>query len=359
MSALRDTHRVIAGRVFWALSAAGDPVALATLPVRVLHDSISGLAYGLTGAVGETVARVGAELTALIAAGQQAGLRARVLLGVLNGMFGDRLAREGSPLALRMVARVDAAAPPSPRLAVFIHGLCETDDAWFLWRGRGPLYGERLRVPLGYTPVYVRYNSGQPIANNGAELADLLEELVADAPMTIEEIVLIGHSMGGLVAREALSALSARDSALPVRHLISLGTPHRGARLEVAADAAARVMAWVPETRALADALGLRSAGIQDLRHGAAERCAQDVDHYFFSAGLGRGLEPWLGDLLVHRHSAWDTARGEPVAFAADHYSHLGDATHFDLLGHPVIAEQIVRWLGGTRLLEAGAAQRP
>jgi pimeloyl-ACP methyl ester carboxylesterase len=354
---VRDTHQAVADRVFWALGLAGKPMELASLPARTLHDAISSLTYGLTGAIGESVSRIGGELSALIAAGQEAGLRARVLQGVVNGMFGDRLALEGSPLATQMSARVDAAADQlTPRLVIFIHGLCETDDAWFLWRGRGPVYGERLRTALAFTPVYVRYNSGRPIADNGRLLAELIEELVAQSPVPIDEIALVGHSMGGLVARQALTHLQGSETAELVRHMVMLGVPHRGAPLEVAAEAAARVMAWIPETRALAKALGVRAAGIKDLRHGAAEPCALDVDHYFFSAGLGRGLERYLGDMFVVRHSAWDIARGERVAFDPDHYSHVGDASHFDLLGHPAIGDQLVRWLGGPALLEAAPA---
>ncbi len=355
---IRDTHQAIADRVFWAIGLAGKPMALASLPARTLHDTISSLAYGLTGAIGEVAAQIASELAVLIAAGQEAGLRARVLQGVLNGIAGDRLALEGNPLATQMSARVDArgtGGEVTPRLVVFIHGLCETEDAWFLWRGRGPGYGERLATALAYTPVYVRYNSGRPIAENGQLLADTIRRLVAESPVPIDEIALVGHSMGGLVARQALVNLEGTDAGELVRHMVMLGVPHRGAPLEVAAEAAARVMAWIPETRPLATLLGLRPEGIKDLRHGAAEPCDLDVDHYFFSAGLGRGLERLLGDLLVVRQSAWDIGRGEKVAFDPDHYSHLGDASHFDLLGHPAIGAQLVRWLGGPALLEAGA----
>lgn len=354
---VRDTHTAVADRVFWALGLAGGPLRLATAPARTLHDGISSLAYGLTGAVGGGVSKLGGEVAALVAAGQEAGRRARVLQGVVNGMFGDRLARDGSPLAIQMSARVDGApGEVTPRLAIFIHGLCETDDAWFLWRGRGPVYGERLRTALAVTPVYLRYNSGRPIAENGQALAELIESIVTESPVPIEEIALIGHSMGGLVARQALQHLQGSETAGLVRHMIMLGVPHRGAPLEVAAEAAARVMAWIPETRALAEALGVRAAGIKDLRHGAGEPCALEVEHYFFSAGVGRGLERYLGDLFVPRHSAWDSAPGQPVAFDLDHYRHLGDATHFDLLGHPVIGDRLVRWLGGPALLHVPQA---
>ena len=91
----------------------------------------------------------------------------------------------------------------TPRLAVFIHGLCETEDAWRLGAARHVPYGDRLRTELGYTPVYVRYNSGRHISHNGRALAALLEELATEWPVEVAEVALIGHSMGGLVARGA------------------------------------------------------------------------------------------------------------------------------------------------------------
>src|SRR6185436_17512228 len=111
-------------------------------------------------------------------------------LGAINGMWGDRIERDHAPLALGLDLRVDG--EPSGKLAVFAHGLCETDAAWGL--GGGPTYGERLREELGHTPVYVRYNTGRHISENGRALAAALEALVTEHP--VEEIVLVGHSMG-------------------------------------------------------------------------------------------------------------------------------------------------------------------
>src|SRR3954454_1007303 len=90
------------------------------------------------------------------------------------------------------------AAPRTPDIAVFVHGLGETEYAW----GRRN-YGERLTEDLGYTPVFVRYNTGRHISENGASLAALLDDLVADWPVEVRRIAIVGHSMGGLVARSA------------------------------------------------------------------------------------------------------------------------------------------------------------
>jgi pimeloyl-ACP methyl ester carboxylesterase len=350
---LNETHHAIAGRVFGLLERS---LGAATLPVRLAHDGIAELAYGATRLIGElTLAAVG-EGAALAIPAEEGGVRTRVVLGALNGVWGDYLAATGSPLAMPMTARVHG--PAAPRLAVFIHGLCETEDGWFLFRGRSEPYGARLRRALGFTPVYVRYNSGLPIAENGRRLSELLDELVRDSPVPVSEIVLIGHSMGGLVARAACLTGAGNDWGRRLRHIVALGTPHRGAPLEQAAAQAVRVLRQLPETRPLAVAIDSRSRGIKDLARPEVAPYSMDVEHYFFSAGLGRAvggrMEQILGDLFVPRLSAWDSAAGEAARFAVDRYQHLGGVTHFDLLNHPAIGEQLVRWLGAGNLLSTG-----
>src|SRR6202042_2232983 len=112
-----------------------------------------------------------------------------------------------TPMAIRVAGRdvppdaasLKAAFPHATgRLAVFVHGLCETDDSWHLGAARHVPYGERMRFELGYTPLYVRYNSGLHISHNGRRLSALLDELTANWPVEVSEIALIGHSMGGL-----------------------------------------------------------------------------------------------------------------------------------------------------------------
>jgi hypothetical protein len=59
----------------------------------------------------------------------------------------------------------------TPRVAVFLHGLCETEHAWSASERKqrqhdACRFGDRL-ADLGFTPLYVRYNSGLHIADNG------------------------------------------------------------------------------------------------------------------------------------------------------------------------------------------------
>jgi pimeloyl-ACP methyl ester carboxylesterase len=249
---------------------------------------------------------------------------------------------------------------PSRRLAVFLHGLCETEDAWWLGARRHAPYGVRLQGELGWTPVYLRYNSGRPISDNSDDLARLLGKLTETWPVPVEEIALIGHSMGGLVARCACHEGMEEPWAGRVRHVFMLGTPHRGAPLEKAASAASALLARFPETNPLASALDLRSAGIRDLCHDCEIPFLPTANQYFVSATISRNSAApagrLVGDLLVLPASSWDHAgRGRRLAFPLDHYRHVGGANHFDLLNHPAIYEQIKRWLAAPAELPAPA----
>jgi pimeloyl-ACP methyl ester carboxylesterase len=181
-----------------------------------------------------------------------------------NGVFGQRLAETGNPLALPMTlerphpATGDAEAP---RL-LFVHGLCMSEDAW--QRGAHAAFVDEARRQ-GREVSYLRYNSGLRISRNGADLARLLEADAARGPLW-----LVGHSMGGLVARSALHQALAAGMRWPdrVRGLVTLGAPHDGAALERIGNHANRLLGVSPYTKPLSRLGNLRSDGIRDLRHG-------------------------------------------------------------------------------------------
>jgi pimeloyl-ACP methyl ester carboxylesterase len=300
---IREVHRAIADRAF--------PPG----PAKLLHDGISGAVYASV--------KGGAVL-----AGRAASVAvpdrevSPAVLGVLNGLQGDEL---DPALQIPMTLNVEG---DSPRLAVFIHGLFETEHAWGY--GGGPRYGDRLP---GWTPVYVRYNTGRSIADNGRELAERLDELDA------EEIALIGHSMGGLVACSACHA--GGDWTRRVSHVITLGSPHTGAPLESAVHYAAEVLGVMPESRAFAALLRRRSAGIRDLRRGVDLPLHESARHCFVSATVTRDKDHpvarFVGDWLVLERSASHRTQ-EPF--------HVGSAHHLALLNHPAVYERLAAQLG-------------
>ena len=387
--AIRDMHLGIAGRAFRASGSAA-------APVRIAHDAISYRAYAGVAAAFRGAGRAAdalltrADLSAIEApSDSRAG---SALLGALSGLSGDRLERSGSVLHQPPTIRVDARAVPIRRgelaaafpdatedLVVFLHGLMGTEAWWRIGaqrespndRRQVSTYGERLRDELGWTPLFVRYNSGLHVSENGRALSTLLDELVREWPVPVRRVALVGHSMGGLVARSAAHYGSVDGAPwIPhVRAVVSLGTPHLGAPLEEAAHRAAAALSSLPETRMLGSFLRRRSAGIRDLRQGSlvdedwrgrdpdALRAAavQEVPllagatHCFVSATVtrdpGHPLARLLGDTLVLVPSATGQGRTRRIPFEPEHGHHVAPAHHLTLLNHPDVYARLRDWL--------------
>jgi len=399
VSLVERTHRGIAHRPF-ALTGP------ASAPIRVVHDGVSRLVYGAVRA-GMLSAGVAASEVLTVAASLRRAepvgstVPGNVSLAAVNAAVGDRLQREDSPLAIRMAVRADgrdvpldtaalAAAFPAAtgKLAVFAHGLAETEDAWRLHARRHyddprVCYGTKMAGEFGYTPVYLRYNTGLHVSRNGEELARLLTGLVGGWPTTVGEVLLMGHSMGGLVVRSACSY--GYESGAPwvplVRHVFCLGSPHLGAPLERGVGYLGWALAKFTETRALATLINQRSPGIKDLRYGYLrhddwldcdpDTCFRDhrrdvallptANHYVLAAALSHdpnGLAGRLvGDLLVQPASATGRhSRGRHIPFPVGNHRYLGGLHHFHLLNHPDVYEAIRTWL---RRLSIPADERP
>ncbi len=289
---IQGVHDGIAHRV-WA------SVGPLCAPVRIAHDLIAAGTYSGVQRSARVLIRTGARaLNSAVpedAPSLERSAAGRVAIGVLNGAVGDTLERSENALALRTTLRkrgqdveptagaLRAQFPDATgKLVLFLHGLGETDDAWGLGRERHRPYGSRLRRELGYTPLFIRYNTGRPVSSSGRELAALLERISSEWPVALRDVALIGHSMGGLVARSACDHAGNATWRAKVTHVLTLGSPDRGVPLERAANAVTSTMARVPETRRLAAALGRRSAGLRELRSGGREvPYAPDVEHCF------------------------------------------------------------------------------
>jgi pimeloyl-ACP methyl ester carboxylesterase len=221
------------------------------------------------------------------------------------------------------------------------------------------------------TPVYVRYNTGRRISDNGRTLAELLEVVSDNWPVAVEEIALVGHSMGGLVSRSAAYQATEAGMDWPhdVRKVISLGSPHMGAPLEQAVHYASAALTALPETAPIGRFLRRRSGGIRDLRQGSlvdadwrdhdpdalrAAACQEvplleGATHCFVAATITRSprhpLGRLLGDTLVLQPSASGRSRTRRIGFRDEDGMHLGSAHHFALLNHPLVYERLRAWL--------------
>ncbi|MCW2715409.1 MAG: hypothetical protein JWN88_2456 [Frankiales bacterium] len=393
---ISEMHAGVASRVF---SSAALGLGPAVKPVRAVHDGVARAAYGaVQGALGRGARLAGTAYskrvpTDGISLGDVPG--ARVALGILNGAHGDLVRERAAALALPMALRhrgsdlepvrsaLEAAHPDATnRLVVFLHGLVETDDAWRLYSEkhygeRGVTYGSLLRRDLGYTPVWVRFNSGLRVSENGHDLDLLLDRLVDQWPVPVKDLVLIGHSMGGLVARSALAqagdgtARGERRWPALVRDTVTLGTPHSGAPLARGVETLSRLLRKVGETRWIANQLDARSVGIQDMGRGnvvEADWASATAEgrgrpspqrahvplhpgarHFVVLSTLARRHDSpagkLFGDLLVMPDSAVGAGRGPSLEFPSDAVCRLTGLHHFELLNHPDVYAAIRTWL--------------
>lgn len=382
---VHSTHRAISDRVFWAIRLGLGPTVT---PVKFVHDLITDGVYktisGSTKVAGWVSGKV-ADLPMDYAPSET--VFGAELIGVVNGLIGDELADDRSPLAdtetdgmtireeglevgLTRGKIAEAFPNATGRIAIFAHGLVETEHIW--WYRTDRSYGDHLAEAHGITPVYLRFNTGRRISHNGRTMAALVNDLVRAWPVPVTDISLIGHSMGGLVSRSAAHHAVQAGMGWPtlVGATISLGSPHAGAPLENIAHHGAAWLSKLPETEAFARLLRRRSGGIRDLRAGslvdedwsgrdpedlgkviAAEiPLLPDTRHYFASATLTRSpthpIGRLIGDGLVMHTSASGTHRARRIGFDPGNGIHIGRANHWTLLSHPEIAESLVLWLG-------------
>lgn len=314
-----------------------------------------------------------------------------IVLAALNGVVGDHLAEEGNPLALPTRLRLEggralpegssaiaaAISDASRRLLVLVHGLCMSD---LQWRRGDHDHGAALARRFGFTPLYLFYNSGRHISLNGRDLAHRLEHLLTQWPVPVEEIVIIGHSMGGLVARSACHYAEADGLGWRAKlsRMVFLGAPHHGAPLERIGNWIGRALEKAPFTAVLTRPGRARSAGVTDLRHGSlVDEDWQGQDRFAHGGSEARfvplpaGVACYaiaattaanvadlrarmVGDGLVTVSSALGRHKkaARTLAFADDHSWVCTGANHFDLLGRDDVFARIAGWM------DAGDATR-
>ncbi len=306
------------------------------------------------------------------------------ILSALNGFMGDQLAADHNPLATPMTLRHEGQVlswqtPPSPtqvsaKVLLLIHGLCMNDLQWNTRHNEQSVnHGDALAAALGYTPIYLRYNSGLHVSQNGRALSAQLAQLAAHWPTPLDELTVVAHSMGGLVMRSALHYATQDGLRWPahLKNIVFLGTPHHGSPLE-------RAGAWVDErmgsmayTAPFVPLGQMRSAGITDLRFGnlldadwqGNDRFTRnpdtrqvvplptDVACFTVAATTAdkRGIlaDRLIGDGLVPLHSALghhDDPR-RSLAFGEDAQLIAYRTSHMALLSSPDITRQMVDWL--------------
>jgi pimeloyl-ACP methyl ester carboxylesterase len=361
LGTVRDVHGAVSRRVRGAI---GRAAGLSSVREQGL---ISGAVYaGIDAGLRATTQALRAADRRGIGARLESTHQGRFTLAAVNGLIGDRLAEDAPDMAIEMGVRLHGADVPldrahvaeafpdaGPDLVVFLHGLGESAGSWN--RGReetGGSYGERLQAELGWTPVFLRANSGLPIAENGVVLAGLLDDLVAAWPTEVRRIALVGHSMGGLIIRSACAVVTDAETQWNtlVSDVVTLGTPHLGAPLEQVVHHGARALGLMPESAPFGRILEYRSVGILDLRAGLAPD-VQSLPHARYHlvgatlAGSRRHpVSQVLGDMLVRYSSATGRSRRGRDMFPGADTLHIRGG-HFDLLNHPEVYDALRTWL--------------
>ena len=336
---------------------------------------------GITRLVGSGLDASLSWLTPVLGAGETSAAR-EATLAAINGVLGDHLEATGNPLAIDMQLRVQGQPVPLTRKAlsaqfpeasgkvlVLVHGLCMDD---LQWNYADHDHGQSLASELGYSALYLHYNSGRHISHNGQQLSRLLNQLAKAWPVPITEITLLGHSMGGLVARSAIDDAFRRRlawSRLPLR-VVFLGVPHHGAPLERAGSWIDMLIGISPYSAPFVRLGQMRSAGIQDLRHGSLRDTdwqdrdgdgladgrtplplPEQVTAYAIAASTqrqrsegkrqasGDGLVPIASALGTHADKAFDLHIPKTRQWVGYGINHL------ELLGSDDVYQQMKRWL--------------
>lgn len=367
---VQEMHSAISDKTFRAVQAVPGLSAPAGLVQRA-HDAIAGGVYAAVRGGATAVMRVAAEAERAFAdPTRPAEGRELTLRSALNAAAGDALAEAHSPLAVDMTlyARgdpLDDATPAEvwarlgPCVAVFIHGLACDERSWQLfaqaWPAEAaaegaPHYGALLEREFSFEPLYLRYNTGLPLGDNAAGLAARLDRLAAHAPQ-VREIVLIGHSMGGLVARLACAQAVGSAWLARVRCLVCLGSPLRGAPLEKLGHFVAAALGVSDVTRPLQTLADTRSQGVKDLRRGLVEPTPPGPPLRLVAGSLkpestlaGHVVRRVLGDGLVTVRSALDAREAGDVQRAE-----VPGLGHMALLNHPRVYALLRQWLADVR----------
>ncbi len=357
----------------------------------LVYGGIKGIARVAGGTVNAALAKAGPLITERFGAPASSPEREAVL-SALNGVLGDQLLATANPLLINMSFRHDgrslllekgALAQRFPnatgKLLLVLHGLCMNDLQWTTGGKTEPTYNHAdvVAKTLGYTPVYLHYNTGLHTSVNGQQFAAMLEQLVSAWPQPVEDLTLLTHSMGGLVSRSACHIAEQSDMAWrkKLRNIVFLGTPHHGAPME-------RVGNWIDTTlgknrltKPFAAIGKIRSRGITDLRYGHVLESSwlldgKELDRFerspdsreplplpqdvsCFTLAATTSTEPsafrdaWIGDGLVPLKSALgqhDEAQ-HCLAFAHENQLVLPGTSHIALLARPEVTAQVLRWL--------------
>jgi len=362
------------------------PPFLPSTQIQYLITNIAGIAYNnirwSTKFIGNGLDKALERFASVIGEIETTDKR-EALRSVLNGVIGDYLEETENPLQIDMQFRHQGKAISidnknlekvypaiNGKILLLVHGSCMND---IQWTRKDHNHGTKLAKELEKTPIYLHYNSGLHISSNGQYLNDLLEKLVLNWPVPVEELTILAHSMGGLVARSALYYGQQQEKSWTkdLKKIIFLGTPHHGSSLEKIGNYLDAVLEAVPYAKPFARLGKIRSAGVTDLRYGnlldedwqnndrfeiksdnrQSLPLPNEIDCYCVAAVVGKATKSnssrLLGDNLVGLKSALGKHKNpdKTLNFKKENIWIAYENNHMDLLSNPIIYTKLKKWM--------------
>lgn len=310
------------------------------------------------------------------------------ILPFLNGLLGDHIEKIDKNLSLNMAFRLngqdidikdlqitDTLKKNGGNLVVFVHGLMGDELVWQDFPKGQKGLGVALQEETDFYPLYIRYNTGKHISDNGKELSQLLQSLCDHFAPYVKNLILIGHSMGGLVIRSAghYARENNQNWIKKIRKIFLIGSPHSGAILERVSHLSSFVLKNIfnLHTQIISRIIDLRSDGIKDLRIGLLVEedwkdkeedypwllkkttvpPLEDVQYYLIIGTLSEDemspIAVYFGDGFVSKKSAM----GETLLAPKDPIQSIGvfrvfpKTSHNDLLGSEEVYSYIKQQL--------------
>jgi pimeloyl-ACP methyl ester carboxylesterase len=263
----------------------------------------------MTSLVGSGIDKILENIESLVASDKstnKVSYSREALIAALNGVLGDHLLTRKNPLAIKMQFRFhgqnltvdqvqEQIKSSNGKVLLMIHGLCMND---LQWTKLDHNHGDELAKELGYSPIYLHYNTGLHVSENGQHLSDLLERIHQSSESKIE-LNILAHSMGGLLARSACeqARFDQKDWLPSLKRVVFIGTPHHGAHLERLGNWVDSILSLSQYTKPFSKLGKIRSSGITDLRYGNLLESDWDHEDRFEPTGDQRSPVPLLKDI--------------------------------------------------------------
>ena len=208
-----------------------------------------------------------------------------LLVPILNGLHGHTMSEKGHKALINMSFRYQSRDISIEKLKefydfskyngtviIFIHGLMNDESIWKSKPGnRKKWLGSAIEDEMKANALYVRYNTGRHISENGRQLSSLLQHFI-EVHQSINQLNIVCHSMGGLVSRSACyySGIHNQSWTGILKKVFLIGVPNEGSYLARVAYMTQYFFRKIDpsENDSVAKFFDVRSNGIKDLSFG-------------------------------------------------------------------------------------------